>query len=104
MQQAVDYVHIIQIPNKQLIQLLTYNLQKCCKLSSNPEFKDPKPRSLVSRYVPLVHTWCRKLSKQTEVSKIRQHSLALEEQGKNRKTTKNERDKNKTPSHLDQQA
>lgn len=37
------------------------------------------------RNVPLVHTWCRELGEQTEVSKIRQHSLALEEQGGNRK-------------------
>lgn len=49
--------------------------------------------SFASRYVPLVHAWCGKLSKQTEVGKIRQHSLALEEQGNNRETMNQERNK-----------
>lgn len=60
------------------------DLYNTYKLSTFSVIKDPKP-SFVSKYLPLVHTWCRKLSKQTEVSKIRQHSLALEEQGKKRK-------------------
>lgn len=34
-----------------------------------------------AKYLPLVYTWCGKLCKQTEVSKIRQHSLTLETQG-----------------------
>lgn len=36
MQQAMFYLHVIKISNN-----LTYNLQKCCKLNSLPELKDP---------------------------------------------------------------
>lgn len=53
-------------------------------------------------YLPLVHTWSGELSKQTEVSKIRQHSLTLEEQGKNRETLKQQRDRNKTLNRFGQ--
>lgn len=44
------------------------------------------------KHLPLVHTWGRKLRKQTEVSKIRQHSLALEQHSE--EETHNDRQKN----------
>lgn len=69
------------------------------------------PRRLgITQYLEepaLVHTRCRKLSEQAEVRKIRQHSFALEEQGKNKednnnkkrmKETKTRKQNTRTPS------
>jgi hypothetical protein len=44
---------------------------------------------IYSCYLPLVDTRRGELCKQTEVSKIRQHSVSLEEQGKKRKMERN---------------
>lgn len=57
-------------------------------------FTSVKENKNKNEFIPLVHTWCRKLCKQAEVSKIRQHSYALEKQGKHKEITKHERDKN----------
>lgn len=53
------------------------------------------PRSSVSRYVPLVHARRGELSKQTEISKIRQHSLALERMRQEQEDNENVKGTNK---------
>lgn len=55
-----------------------------------------------SEHLPLVHTWGGKLRKQTEVSKIRQHSLTLEQHSE--EETDNDRQNNiinRQPDWLD---